>query len=381
MNSEVNMGVLFEPSIIGGMEVGNRFVRSATWEGMAEEDGTCPRRLIELVGRVAQGGVGLIIASHAYVRRDGQAGPGQVGVYQDALIEGLGKMAGAARDHGSRIVLQLAHAGQYADTGRTGHPGLTPSRIRAVSKEPSREMEAGDIQEIVDAFGEAASRAKKSGFDGVQIHAAHGYLLSEFLSPFYNRRKDGYGGSVKNRARLLLEVVARIRAAVGETFPILLKMNCQDFMEGGLALSDSLETGLMLQEKGIAAIEISGGTPRSGRRGAVRMRINSEEKEAYFRQEAKAFKERLRIPIILVGGIRTVQLAERLVTEGYADYISMSRPLIREPDLIKRWETGDGKKAACISCNRCFKPAGTGEGIYCVVERKENEKRESQAKR
>jgi 2,4-dienoyl-CoA reductase-like NADH-dependent reductase (Old Yellow Enzyme family) len=179
---------------------------------------------------------------------------------------------------------------------------------------------------------------------------------------------------VENRARALLEVLKSVRAAVGDSLVVLTKMNGRDFVDGGLTLRDSLEVGGMLQREGIDAIELSGGTPRSGRLGTVRMRINAEDKEAYFREEARAFKERLQVPLLLVGGIRSFQLTERLVKHGYADYISMSRAFIREPDLIRRWQSGDLQKARCISCNRCFKPAGTGEGIYCVVEQREKEK-------
>lgn len=179
---------------------------------------------------------------------------------------------------------------------------------------------------------------------------------------------------MENRARALLEVLKTVRTAVGDSLAVLIKMNCRDFVDGGLTLRDSLEVGGMLQREGIDAIELSGGTPRSGRLGTVRMRINAEEKEAYFREEAKAFGERLQVPLLLVGGIRTFELAERLVKHGYADYISMSRAFIREPDLTRRWQSGDLEKAKCISCNRCFKPAGTGEGIYCVVEKREKEK-------
>ena len=232
-------------------------------------------------------------------------------------------------------------------------------------------MTVDDIQEIVLAFGEAASRAREAGFDGVQIHSAHGYLLSQFLSPAFNKRADEYGGSIENRARLLLEVLQHVRTHVGEDFPVLVKINSQDFLDGGLTPEDSLAVGGMLQEAGIDAIELSGGTIVSGKLSASRMGIKSEEKEAYFRDSARVFKEALRVPIIMVGGIRSFHLAERLVALGYTDYISMSRPFIREPDLIRRWAAGDLRKAACISDNQCFGPARAGEGIYCVVKKKQ----------
>lgn len=361
------MSILFETSTISRMKLTNRLVRSATWEGMASDDGGCTPRLVELMTRLARSRVGLIITGHAYVRTDGQAGPWQLGIYRDGFVEGLGEMTRRVHDHGSRIVLQVAHAGLNANVKLTGQTPLAPSRIEDLRSLPCKEMTVGDIQGIVEAFGLAAHRAKEAGFDGVQIHAAHGYLLSQFLSPFYNKRTDAYGGPVENRARALLEVLRRIRAAVGDGFPVLVKMNCQDFADGGLTLSESLPVGAMLEEEGTDAIELSGGDP-------CRRRVTSEQKEAYFREEARAFKETLRVPLILVGGIRTFHLAERLVKEGYTDYISLCRPFIREPDLVARWESEDFRKAMCISCNRCFKPARAGEGIYCVEEKKQKER-------
>jgi 2,4-dienoyl-CoA reductase-like NADH-dependent reductase (Old Yellow Enzyme family) len=232
------------------------------------------------------------------------------------------------------------------------------------------------IQQVVAAFGAAAKRAQKAGFDGVQIHAAHEYLYTQFLSPVFNRRNDAYGGSVENRARIVLETLDAMRAAVGDDFPILIKMNCQDFLDGGLTLEDSLKIADMLQNKGIDAIELSGGTRMSGDLGPVRPGISSKEKEAYFRKEAKSFKEMLKIPLILVGGIRSMEMAEQLLDQGLADYISMCRPFIREPGLVKRWASGDRRKATCISDTQCRDAAFSGKGICCVIDKKIQEKSE-----
>ncbi len=365
------MSVMFENTEINKMQLTNRFVRSATWEGMAAEDGSCTPKLMELVTRLAEGGVGLIITGHAYVRQDGQAGPWQLGIYKDGLINGLREMAGAVHKHGSRIVVQLAHAGFFANAKLTGQMPMALSQVKEFAKSPRREMTAEDIQGIIESFCQAARRAKEAGSDGVQIHAAHGYLLSQSLSPVFNKRGDAYGGSVENRARFLLEVFHGVRATVGPDFPVLIKMNCQDFLEGGLTLDDSLKIGTMLVEGGIDAIELSGGTFVSGKLNPSRGGIKTEDKEAYFREDAKLFKKNLNVPLILVGGNRSFQLAEQLVNEEYADYISMSRPFIREPDLIKRWESGDLRKAECLSDNQCFDPARAGEGIYCVTEKKQ----------
>ena len=368
------MGTIFEPSLINGMQLANRFVRSATWEGMAGEDGNVTPKLIELMTDLAKGGVGLIITSLAYVHPYGQAVPWQLGVYSDELIPGLREMTGAVHDKGGKIVLQLVHAGFFASAKLTGQTPLAASHVAGIAKSPRREMSQSDIEKIVTAFAQAANRAKTAGFDGVQIHSAHGYLLSQLLSPMFNHRRDEYGGDIQNRARALIAVLKNIRIAVGNDYPILVKMNCQDFVENGLDLEDAVEVGQMLAENGIDAIELSGGILTSRKLSPSRMGIKSENKEAYFQNEARAFKKKIDVPLIVVGGMRSFAVAERLVNEGIADYISMSRPFIREPDLINRWKTGDLRKAACLSDNQCFGPGMKGVGIYCVTEERERQK-------
>jgi 2,4-dienoyl-CoA reductase-like NADH-dependent reductase (Old Yellow Enzyme family) len=361
----------FESTEINGMVLANRFVRSATWEGMATPEGACTPALVDLMSGLARGGVGLIITSYAYVRTDGQCSVGQLGIYKDDLIEGFRHMTKAVHDLGGRIVFQIAHGGFYADPKLTEQVLLAPSRIEDVRKSAHREMTLEDIRGVVESFGHAACRAKEAGFDGVQIHAAHGYLLAQFLSPAFNKREDDYGGPLENRARALLEVLRRLKTEVGNDFPILVKMNSEDFVEGGLTLEDAVKVGAMLQEGGIDAIELSGGTPLSGKLGTIRKGIKSEEDEAYFKDSAKAFKKALQTPLFLVGGIRSFQVAEKLLGEGTADYISMSRPFVREPALVNRWVSGDLQRAACLSDSLCFRPAVAGEGIYCVTEQKQ----------
>ncbi|MBW2657089.1 MAG: NADH:flavin oxidoreductase [Deltaproteobacteria bacterium] len=368
------MSKLFETSEINGMKLANRFVRSATWEGMAADDGACTPKLIDLMVSLAKGDVGLIITSHAYVSPEGQAGPWQLGVYKDELVSGLTEMTKAVHDHGGKIVIQLAHAGYFANAKLTGQTPIAPSNAEGFAKGPRQEMNADEIQGVVKAYGAAAKRAQTAGFDGVQIHCAHGYLLSQFLSPAFNQRKDEYGGDILNRARALIEVLREIRQVVGKDYPVLVKINCQDFIENGLQPEDSLQAGKMLVENGIDAIELSGGVLIGGKLSPSRMGIKSEEKEAYFQNEARTFTREVNVPLILVGGNRSFQVAERIVNEGVADYISLCRPLIREPDLVNRWKSGDLSKAACVSDNMCFEPARKGDGIYCLTEERERKK-------
>jgi 2,4-dienoyl-CoA reductase-like NADH-dependent reductase (Old Yellow Enzyme family) len=369
------MSRLFENSTINGMQLANRFVRSATWEGVAGTDGAVTPRLIEIMTDLAGGGVGLIISSHAYVRPEGQATPWQLGIYKDELIAGLQNMTAAIHGAGGKIVMQLAHAGHFAAEKLITQPPLVVSNYEGLAQSPRREITDGDIREIVSAFADAAARARKAGFDGVQIHSAHGYLLSQFLSPIFNRRRDDYGGSISNRTRIHLEVLHAVREAVGNDFPVLIKMNCQDFAEGGLNMDESIQVARMLADVGLDAIELSGGLLTGGRMSPSRPGIDSEEKEAYFKEELRAFRKAIRIPLILVGGNRSFEIVERLVDDGLADYISMSRPFIREPDLINRWKAGDRRRAECKSDNLCFKPAFEGDGIYCVAREREKNKR------
>jgi len=360
------MSRLFEPEPINEMVVPNRFVRSATWEGMATDDGAATPKLIQTMAALAKGGVGMIITSHAYIRREGQAGPWQLGVYTDDLIDGLTDMAEAVHEYGSKIVMQLAHAGAFAAERLTGITPWAASDFEGLGKRPRHEMTGVDIQAVTQSFAEAAKRAKAAGFDGVQIHSAHGYLLSQFLSPLYNRRTDEYGGGIESRARFPLEVLRAIRSAVGQGFPVLAKVNCDDFVEGGLITDDAVRAARMLAEAGLDAIEISGGLLTGGRMSPSRM-VKNQEQEGYFRNKALAYRKALDIPLILVGGIRSFETAESLVDDGTADFISMSRPFIREPDLVRRWKSGDRRKALCRSDNACFKAGADGKGVYCVT--------------
>jgi 2,4-dienoyl-CoA reductase-like NADH-dependent reductase (Old Yellow Enzyme family) len=287
-------------------------------------------------------------------------------VDKDERIDGLSEMTDAVHQEGGRIMMQLAHGGLKAEPELTNTRPVGPSTGEGLLASTGKEMTPDDIHQVVTSFGQAAQRAKVAGFDGVQIHAAHGYLLSQFLSPAINQRADEYGGSVENRVRIILEVLRSIRQVVGRNYPILIKINSEDFLNNGLTVEDFLEAGAMLESAGVDAIEVSGGTFFPGHRTPSRKQITFDRDQAYFRKAAQAFKKMSKVPVILVGGIRSYLLAERLVDEGVMDYIAMCRPFIREPMLIKRWQSGDLRKATCISCNGCFGPARSGRGILCV---------------
>jgi 2,4-dienoyl-CoA reductase-like NADH-dependent reductase (Old Yellow Enzyme family) len=366
------MSKLFQASAIKGMKLANRFVRSATWEGMAADDGTCTPALQDLYVQLAKGGVGMIITSHTYVRRDGMGSPRQLGLSDDKFIPGLRAMTHAIHRYNRPVAVELSHAGILSNEKVTGLTPMVVSKMGGYVGSGGRMMTVADIQAVIEAFGQAARRAKAAGFDAIQIHGAHGFLVNQFLSPAFNKRTDAYGGSITNRARAVLAILAEMRHHVGSDFPILIKMNSEDFIDGGLTVDESLQAALMLEQAGIDAVELSGGTVVTG--DHCRKDINSEEKEAYWRKAAKVFKAKLKVPLILVGGIRSLQLAEKLYDEGYADYFSMSRPFIREPGLVARWASGDFRKATCRSDNLCRGPLLEGRGIYCVVGEGQKEK-------
>jgi len=365
------MANLFEESTINSMRLENRFIRSATWEGLASENGVCTSRLIALMDELADSEMGLIITGHAYVSRKGQAGPWQLGVYDDGLIPGLSKMTAAVHQRSGKIVLQLAHAGCRAAFNLTGKEPWGPSGSAKGDTIICKEMTHDEIRSTVKRFAESAARGQQCGFDGVQIHAAHGYLISQFLSPFYNKRTDEYGGSLENRARILMEVFGAIRDKVGDRFPVLIKMNSEDFVDDGLSVAEMVQVAAMLERAGIDAIELSGGTADSGKLTPVRPgKISSEDTEGYYRKAAEQYKEKVNVPLILVGGIRSYSVADQIVKTGLADYVSLCRPLIREPGLIKRWKSGDTSRSTCLSDNLCFKPIQAGEGLYCYTAKK-----------
>ncbi len=371
------MREIFESSEINGMELANRLVRSATWEGMCEEDGRPTQRLADLYRTLASGGVGLIISGYTFVRPEGKQMPGKMGLYSDDFADEYAGLAGAVHDKGGKLCMQLVHAGGQTTAQAAGQDPLAPSAVDAAQYQGamSVEMTARDISEVVAAFGEAARRAKQYGMDAVQLHMAHGYLVNQFLSPLTNQRTDGYGGSIKNRTRFMMEVYEAVRDAVGRDFPVMVKLNGSDNLEGGLDVADAVEAARMLGQAGIDAIEVSGGTPASGEMNPVRTKINSPEREAYNLELAQKIKAAVSCPIISVGGFRTFEKVEDAI-KNFVEYVSLSRPLIREPHLPKRWGEGDRSPATCISCNKCFVPGIKEGGIYCVVEKKARERAE-----
>jgi 2,4-dienoyl-CoA reductase-like NADH-dependent reductase (Old Yellow Enzyme family) len=357
----------FDPVAIGRLQLKNRFVRSATWEGMADRNGAPTDRLISLYENLAEGGAGLLITGYAFVHEGGKQLSRTLGMHSDSLVPLLRALTRRVHDKGGTIVAQLYHGGGQANRKSSGLAPIAPSAISLPQyPEIPVEMSQEDIRAAVAAFSRAAARAGEAGFDGVQLHGAHGYLISQFLSPLANRRTDEYGGTPENRSRFLAEVVQAVRTSVGGECPVWVKLNGDDFLPGGFPLEEAVLAARMLEREGIDAIEVSGGTPASGDRTPARSRMDSREKEAYHRALARAVKRAVGVPVGLVGGLRSPSVVEEILAAGDADFFSIARPLIREPGLIRRWASGDLSKSACVSCNGCFGPGLAGAGIHCV---------------
>ena len=356
---------LFEPYKIGNLELRNRFVRSATWDGSADESGAVTDNSVNIYRALGEGGIGLIISGYAFVSDHGQANPGQYGVHNDDMIPGLRRMVSAAHEGGTKIAIQIVHAG--INSGYLSRKGIKPL---AMSRMPGfnwqhQEMTEEDIEGTIADFAAAAVRGREAGFDAVQLHGAHAYLMSQIESAIFNRRTDRWGGNAENRRRFHLEVIREVRKAVGDDFPLMIKFGVQDDREGGLSLDEGLETVRQMVGAGIDAIEISAGVGNAA--PAVK---EGDPERWYFPERTAAVKREVDVPVIAVGGIRSLELSQNIVDSGDADMVSLCRPLIREPELIARWEGGDIKPARCISCNRCFGVLAKGDPLECGEERR-----------
>jgi 2,4-dienoyl-CoA reductase-like NADH-dependent reductase (Old Yellow Enzyme family) len=367
------MNALFDGTTIGRLRLRNRFVRSATYDGYADKAGHVTEKQIHLYGELARGGVGLIVSGIASVHPSGRISAFQNIVSDDAAIPGLKKLVDAANSHGAAIALQLFHGGRESAVYQQYRKSeaISPSvrlndpycelKYRAISED--------EIIAVIGAFGDAAVRAQEAGFDAVQIHAAHAYLPSQFLSPFTNQRTDAWGGTSGKRLRFLHEIYKDTRAKVGDDYPVLIKMGVADGFPEGLRFSEGKSAAVSCAGWGVDAIEISQGL--RGRRYSqteFRTKLKGTGQEGYFRNWCREIKEAVGIPVMMVGGLRRLDLMEAVIRNREADFVSLSRPLIREPDIIGRWEKGEGCIPSCVSCNLCFEALLKGTPLHCAYE-------------
>ena len=382
---------MFQSGKIGKLTIKNRFVRSATYEGLAKEpNGEVTDKLLKLYQKLAEGEIGLITTGFSFVQENGKAFYNQIGIHKDELLPGLRKLVKIVKDRSdSRIFIQIAHAGRqvFPDFAKSRDIIAPSSLTDKLTNITPREMTREDITACIRNFIAAGRRAYEAEFDGVQLHLAHGYLLSEFISPHYNQRTDEYGGSIENRFRIIQEIIRGIYDETDKQFPVTVKLNAADFVkdEPQLTITDSKIIARMLIKEGIAAIEVSGGTYEStllGNYTPSRTKIKSKENEAYFLPEAKIIKREVKdLPIILVGGIRSKAVAEEVLE--FVDFVALSRPFIQEPDLVKKWQQSISTRAECISCNRCLFEQG-GKGLRCIymekIQKRKKRKQQINAK-
>lgn len=342
---------LFSPIIINGMELKNRSVMPAMGTAYANMDNTPGERLIRFLAARARGGTGLIITEVCAVLPRGKGFPNELGAWSDDFIPALAKIPEAIHREGARVALQLHHAGRETTEYSAGAPPEAPSAIPSVIlQQPCEEMSIGRVREVIEGFAKAASRAKKAGFDAVEVHGAHGYLLTQFLSPFSNHRQDAYGGSEENRSRFVLEVVEAVRAEVGKDFPVIIRVSADELVRGGYDLEFMKRLAPRLVSAGVDAIHVSLGvysTPGN-------LSIASMDTEPGFNlKRARAIRDLVSVPVIGVGRINDPALAEEAIASGDADLISFGRQHLTDPDFINKVKAGDlDDIRRCTACNQ-----------------------------
>lgn len=384
----------FESSSIAGVDLKNKIIRSATHEGMGDEHGYPLPQLTDLYQKLAQGGVGAIITGFAAVQQSGRALPNMRMFDDDRYIDAYAKLNETMRAREVPVFLQLVHSGGASSKAISGKDVVAPSPMKsALYLSTARALTEEEIREIIRNFAAAIERAKKSGFSGVQLHAAHGFLLSEFLSPHVNRRSDRWGGSTENRFRIIDEIIKQARDRVG-AFPILAKFSAYDGDRGGVTQNEGLRLAELFQKAGCDGLEVSCGGINDG---FNTMRITRQiPAEAYFtllpiyrdlpgfqkflmkplmplmvkRHKplynynvgiAERIRKNVNMPVIVVGGIKKLDDINEIISNARADYVAMSRPFIREPDLVNRFMSGKQNQSKCINCGFCLLGSASGQ--------------------
>lgn len=369
MGAAADPGPLFQPGRIGSVTIANRIVRAGTSETAAGEAGEITEELLGLYETLARNRVGLILSGHMFCHPRGRYAARQVGIHSAGMLPGLTRLTEVVHRHGGRIFAQLAHAGSQSRVPDI-RP-VAPSPVaNALTGRLVDEAAEDEIQDAIEAFAAGARRAMDAGFDGVHIHGANGYLISEFSSPLTNRRTDRWGGSAEARDTFALEVLRAVRDAVPVGMAVTFKIGLQDAVPGGLQTEEGLRRGERLARAGADAMEVSCnvmrlssdsakeyvavGPDRALRDLLLHRLLSRAQPEAYFAESARQLKRRIAKPLILVGGLRTRATMERLLERGDADFVAMARPFIREPDLVLRLAEGRGSPVACTSCNLCL---------------------------
>jgi 2,4-dienoyl-CoA reductase-like NADH-dependent reductase (Old Yellow Enzyme family)/thioredoxin reductase len=360
---------LFEPGRIGSLELKNHLIMPPMATNYASKEGEVTDRQIVYYEERAKGGVGLIIVEISCV--DTPVGKGmarQIAIDDDKFIPGLSRLAATIKQHGAKAAIQLHHAGRQTTSKITHHQPVAPSPITrdvvgVIYGEMPKELTLDEIAALIERFGEAAGRAKKAGFDGVEIHGAHGYLVSQFLSPLSNHRQDAYGGSIENRARFLLEVIKAARNNVGKDYPLWCRLSAVEIgADGGITIEETQTVAQLAEEAGLDAIHVSAHQVGPARRPPM------AQPTCYFVPWAKAIKDVVSVPVIAVSRIPP-ELAEEVIRGGKADFVSIGRQLLVDPYLPQKTEAGEIENIRpCICCMTCLDSINwSWEGVRCVV--------------
>ena len=370
---------IFKKAQLGGIQPSCRILRSSTYEGMASEDGTSTKTLEKCYSSLAKGGCGLIISGGVFVEPEGRIHEHQLGLVSQAQIDSVARLVQTVHYNHGLIAIQLNHAGLEAKTKITGLPPAGPSP----NSKKSRALTKSEIDRIINSFVQAAHTAYGIGADAVQLHAAHGYLLGQFLSPIWNKRSDEFGGSVEKRFEIVKRILTGIRQSVPKSFTVFIKMNGSDIEKGGITIEDAMKTAKLAEKAGVDGLEISSGSGRKPysllgdiaydkifkdpkRREAMKKRFSDIHFIPHFNEDfAAKIKKVVNVPIISVGGYRTKQEIEAAIKSGKCDFVSLSRPFIREPSLVNSMKNGQCDGTSCVRCNQCFFKTMAGKPIKC----------------
>ena len=394
--------VLFKPLTIGKLVIPGRVIKAATSETRADKDGFATQSHIDFYTPIAKGETPLIITGNIYVSMDGKSTPLQMGIENDTKIPALARLVDAVHAHDVKIFAQLSHSGREVVPAFAGLPeAVSASDVTDLSTGTRpRALTIPEIERTVERWGEAAARCKKAGFDGIQIHAGHGYLINQFLTPYTNRRTDKYGGSLENRVRFLREILAAMRARVGPDYPIIMKLNGSDYLplRAGLKTPDLVEIALIMERDGLDGVEVSVGHYESGfpvvrgtfmrclrnmAQGSARFlptlrrvmfavfwpiaafacNLIWRPYEGYNLRYARHFKKALTIPVLCVGGFLTRPEMESAIEKGLCDAVSIGRGFIANPFLYRQMRDGESGPR-CVDCNACIGCIGS-QPIEC----------------
>jgi len=352
---------LFDTLKINGLEISNRFIRSATMDSMAENNMVSDAEL-KLYEDLGKGEIGLIMSHGLYPSQEGKASPGQLSVHTDEAIPSLTRLVNKVHENGGKIAAQILHGGWLCSSQVTGLPPVGPSSVtNPMSGVRVRELSGDEIHGFIDSYRQAARRIVESGFDAVQLHAAHSWILSAFLSPVTNKRDDEWGGTNEKHAALVIRICEGIREVAGNDYPILVKLGIKDYHPEGKSIEDGVRQAVLLEQCGVDSIEVSEGIEED-----FFHHIRSDAVSPYYLEECRQVRQALSIPVMLVGGIRKLEDMQKIISDGTADAVSMCRPFVMDPYLVKKLHAASVDGSQCTSCNECTLTMREGR-LRCVL--------------